>query len=48
MVVSDQDKQDSMMAEKHLHNPVVSEHYKPGELLAHKEDKHFSLEEGKK
>jgi hypothetical protein len=48
MVVTDQDKEDSMMVEKHLHNSLGSEHYKPGDLLAHKEDKHFSLEEGNK
>ena len=37
-----------MKDEKHLDKPVGSEHYKPDDLLAHKEDKHFSLEEGKK
>jgi hypothetical protein len=47
MVVSNQDKQDLMMAEKHLHNPVGSEHYKSVDLLSHKEDKHYALEEGK-
>jgi hypothetical protein len=47
MVVANQDKQDSMMAEKHLHNLVGSEHYKSGDLLAQKEDEHCSLEEGK-
>jgi hypothetical protein len=47
MVVADQDKQDSMMAEKHLHNQVGSEHYKPGDLLPQKEDEHCALEEGK-
>jgi hypothetical protein len=48
MVVVDQDKQDSMMAKKNLYNPMGSEHYKTGDFLSHKEDKHFSLEEGKK
>ena len=48
MVVAGQDKQDLMKDEKHLDNPVGSKHYKLGYLLAHKEDKHFSLEEGKK
>jgi hypothetical protein len=38
MVVVDQDKQDSMMAEKYFHNPVGSENSKPGDLLAQKED----------
>ena len=47
MVVADQDKQDSMMVEKHLYNPMGSDHYNPGDFLSHKEDKHFSLEEGK-
>ena len=47
MVVVGQDKQDSMMDEKHLHNPVGSEHYRPSNFLAHEEDKHFSLEDGK-
>jgi hypothetical protein len=46
-VVAGQDKQDSMVDEKHLHNPVSSENYRPGDLLAHEEDKHFSLENGK-
>jgi hypothetical protein len=46
MVVSGQDKKDSMVDEKHLHNPVGSKHYRPGDLLSH-EDKHFSLEYGK-
>jgi hypothetical protein len=36
-----------MMDEKHFHNPMGSEHYKLSDLLAHKEDKHFSLEDGK-
>jgi hypothetical protein len=36
-----------MMDEKHLHNPVGSEHYRLGDLFAHEEDKHFSLENGK-
>jgi hypothetical protein len=48
MVVADQDKQDSIMAKNHLHNPVGSDHYKTGDFLAYKEFKHFSLEEGKK
>jgi hypothetical protein len=47
MVMAGQDKHDLMMAEKHLYNPVGSEHYKLGDLLAHKEDKHFSFEDGK-
>ena len=47
MVVAGQDKQDSLMDEKHLHNPVGSEHYSSGDLLAHEEDKHFSLENSK-
>jgi hypothetical protein len=37
-----------MMVEKHLHNPVGSEHYELGDFIARKEDKHVSLEEGKK
>jgi hypothetical protein len=37
-----------MMAKKKLHNPVGSQYYKLGDLFVHKEDKHFSLEEGKK
>jgi hypothetical protein len=36
-----------MMDEKHFHNPVGSEHYRPGDLISHEEDKHFSLEDGK-
>jgi hypothetical protein len=36
------------MAEKHLHNLVGSEHYKSGNFLSHKEDKHVSLKESKK
>jgi hypothetical protein len=47
MVFVGQDKQDSMMDEKHWHNPVGFEHYRLGDLLAHEEDKHFSLENGK-
>ena len=47
MVVVDQDKQDPMMAEKHLHNLVGSENYKSGDLLSQKEDEHCALEEGK-
>jgi hypothetical protein len=47
MVVVDQDKHDSMMTKKHFHNPVGSEHYKMGDLLAQKEDEHCALEEGK-
>ena len=35
------------MNEKHLHNPMGSEHYRPSDLLSHEEDKHFSLENGK-
>jgi hypothetical protein len=37
-----------MMDEKHLDKPMGSEHYRPSDFLAHKEDKHVSLEEGKK
>ena len=47
MVVVDQDKQDSMMAEKHLYNPVGYENYKSGDSFAQKEDEHCALEEGK-
>lgn len=47
MVVAGQDKKDSMVHEKHWHNPVGSEHYRSGDLFAHEEDKHFSLENGK-
>jgi hypothetical protein len=47
MVVAGQDKQDSMMDEKHLNNPMGSEHYRPCDFLTHEEDKHFSLEDGK-
>jgi hypothetical protein len=39
-----------MKVEKHLHredNPMGSEDCKLDDLLSHKEDKHFSLEEGK-
>jgi hypothetical protein len=35
-----------MVDEKHLHNLVGSEQYRLGDLLAHEEDKHFSLENG--
>jgi hypothetical protein len=44
MVVAGQDKKDLMMNEKHLHNPVGSEHCRSGDLFSHEEDKHFSLE----
>jgi hypothetical protein len=44
MVVAGQDKKDLMMDEKYLHKPVSSEHYRPSDLLAHEEDKIFSLE----
>jgi hypothetical protein len=47
MVVAGQDKQDSMIDEKHLHSPIGSEHYRLGDLLAHEEDNFFSLEYGK-
>jgi hypothetical protein len=47
MVVDGQDKKDSMVYEKHLYNLVGSEHYRPGDLFVHEEDKHFSLENGK-
>jgi hypothetical protein len=47
IVVSGQDKKYLMMDEKHLHNLVSSEHYRSGDLLAHEEDKIFSLEDGK-
>jgi hypothetical protein len=47
VVVDGQNKQDSMMDEKHFHNPVGSEHYRLGDLLAHEEDKKISLENGK-
>jgi hypothetical protein len=36
-----------MVDEKHLHNPVGSEHYRPGDFLSHEEDKKISLENGK-
>ena len=46
-VVVGQDKQDSMVDEKHLYNLVDSEHYRPGDLISHEEDKHSTLENGK-
>jgi hypothetical protein len=36
-----------MVYEKHWHNPVGSEHYRPGDLFSLEEDTHFSLENGK-
>jgi hypothetical protein len=47
MVVAGHDKKDLMLEEKHLHNPVGSKDYRSGDFLVHKEDKHFSLEDGK-
>ena len=35
------------MNEKCWHDPVDFEHYRSGDLLAHEEDRHFSLEDGK-
>ena len=37
-----------MKDEKNLDNPLGSEHYKLGDFLSHKEDKHYALKEGKK
>jgi hypothetical protein len=36
-----------MMDEKHLHNLMGFEHYRLGDFISHKEDKHFSLEDGR-
>jgi hypothetical protein len=36
-----------MMAEKHLHNLVDSDHYKLGDFISKKEDEHCALEEGR-
>ena len=47
MVVVCQDKKDSMMDEKHLHNLVGYEHYKSSDLFSQKEDEQCTLEEGK-
>jgi hypothetical protein len=36
-----------MINEKRWHDPVGFEHYRPGGLFSHEEDRHFALEDGK-